>query len=1177
MQALRFLLSRWVLSFVGIAILAALVWLFGPLLPAFEDWVPRLSVVIGLLLVWATSNLSLDLFHRRREQKLESGVAEKTPAKVDDGTGEEAAALRERMSTALALLKKARGTRGYLYEQPWYAIIGPPGAGKTTALLNSGLKFPLAAEMGQGAVAGVGGTRLCDWWFTENAVLIDTAGRYTTQDSNAAVDRAGWDSFLDLLRRTRPRQPLNGVIVAIALSDIADAPPAERAAHAAAIRRRIKELETRLGIRIPVYALFTKSDLISGFSEFFDDLDRERRNQVWGVTFPLVKADAGPVGQFPEELQLLVDSLNDRLFDRLQAEQSPERRVLIAGFPTQIATLAQPLQSFLTEAFGGSRLDPAPLLRGVYFTSGTQEGTPIDRLTGVMARAFGLDQRRAAALRPQQGRSYFLGRLVSRVILGEAMLVSEPPAARARRIALRAASYAAVGLLTLGAAGWLVAGHSSGQREIAEMSSAFAAYEAIAKDTTFDPVNDSDLPRLLPLLDAARNLRQAAGSRGGILAGFDLSQAAKLRAGADTVYRHALGYALLPRLVWRLEAQMRGYFTQPDFLYEATRVYLMLGGQGPLDAALVKEWMTYDWQTQYSGAANLAVVAALQEHLDALLAQPLPAVPLDDALVAQARTTFSRVSLASRAYSRIKPSAAAQSLPPWRPSDVLGPAGVRVFTRASGKKLSDGVPGFFTVDGFHKVLLPALPAATREVASESWVMGQKVPVSLDNAQQTELANSVVKLYLDDYAKAWDGLLQDLEIVPLRSLPQAAQDLYVLASPQSPLKDLLTAIARQVTLSEPPKPSAAEAAEAAAKKAAVAAAPSATRGTAALSSILGGQPGAAPVQPPGHEIDERYKQLRDLVAAAGGAPIDQVLKLLNDLQQQLAKMNAAGAGASVTPVGTDPSLALRAESQRQPQPLGRWLAAMSESSTALRGGGARQQVIAAYNGSGGPAALCPLAVNGRFPFVPGSSLETPLDDFAKLFAPGGLIDGFFNTQLRPYVDTTGKVWKPQSVDGVAAPVSQADIAQFQRAAVIRDLFFAPGSTTIAVRFDIMPVDLDAGASQVSLEFDGTSVTYAHGPARSTQITWPGPNHMTNVRLVFDPPPPGGTGVLAQTGPWAMFRLFGQGSLQQAGSPERYTLSFSLGGRSATFELRAGSVMNPFAPGVLQDFRCPSVRD
>ena len=1179
MKALRFLASRWVLSFVGVAILALLIWFFGPLLPLLEGWVARLVVILCLLVVWAAANVALDFNRRRREQKLESGVAEKAADEADDRSNEEAAALRDRMSTALSLLKRARGTRGYLYEQPWYVIIGPPGAGKTTALLNSGLKFPLAAEMGQGAVAGVGGTRLCDWWFTENAVLIDTAGRYTTQDSNAAVDRAGWDAFLDLLRRTRPRQPLNGVIVAIALSDIASAPNDERVAHARAVRRRVKELEERLGIRLPVYLLFTKADLIAGFAEFFDDLDRERREQVWGVTFPFGKAAATPVGQFPEELQLLVDSLNDRLFDRLQAEQSPERRALIAGFPTQIASLAQPLQGFLAEAFGGSRLDPAPLLRGVYFASGTQEGSPIDRLTGVMMRAFGLDQRRAAALRPVQGRSYFLGQLVARVIFGEAMLVSEPPTARMRRLILRSASYAVVALVTLGVAGWLVANRSSSQREITEMAAALDTYEKIAKETTFDPVNDAYLPRLLPLLDAARELSTAAKASSPLLAGFDLSQTAKLRGGAEGVYRHALGYALLPRLIWRLEAQMRGYFTQPEFLYEATRVYLMLGGQGPLDKSLVKEWMTYDWQAQYSGPGNLAMVASLQTHLDALLLYSLPAVPLDEALVAKARTTFSRVSLASRAYSRIKPSAAAQNLPPWRPSDAIGRAGGSVFTRASGRKLSDGIPGFLTVDGFHKVLLPALATATREVASESWVLGQKVPVNFDLSKQSEVANEVVKQYMEDYAKAWDGLLLDLEIAPLRSLNQASQDLYILASKQSPLKELLVAVARQLTLSEPPKPSAVEAAAAAdlekvAKEKAAAVAPTVAR-SAALAALLAGQAGATPALPPGHQIDERYRQLRELVTPPGAAPIDQVLKVLDDLRQQLAKMNAAGAGAAPVAVGDDPSQALRAESQRQPQPLGRWLASMAEQSTALRAGGARQQVAAAYNGVNGPARLCTPAVNGRFPFVPGSSNETPLDDFAKLFAPGGLLDGFFNTQLRPYVNTTGKTWTPQAVDGVTAPVSPADIVQFQRAAVIRDLFFASGSTTIAVRFDITPVELDSGSSQVSLEFDGTSVTYAHGPARSTQITWPGPNGMTNVRLVFNPPPRGGTGVISETGPWAMFRLFSRGTLQQAGSPERYLLSFSLGERSAAFEIRAGSVMNPFAPGVLQDFRCPSV--
>jgi len=1182
MQAvLRFLGSRWVLSFVGVAILALLVWFFGPLFEFLEGWVARLAIVLALLVIWAITNLILDLLRRQREQKLEKGVTETVAESADDGAREEALALGERMTKALALLKKARGTRGYLYEQPWYVIIGPPGAGKTTALLNSGLKFPLAAEMGQGAVAGVGGTRLCDWWFTENAVLIDTAGRYTTQDSNVAIDRAGWDTFLDMLHRTRPRQPLNGAIVAIALSDIAAAPNEERIAHARAIRRRVKELEERLAIRLPVYALFTKADLIAGFTEFFDDLDRDRRNQVWGVTFPLVKGEPGVVGQFPDELQLLVEHLNQRLFDRLQAEQSPDRRALIAGFPTQIATLLQPLQAFLTEAFAGSRLDPAPMLRGVYFASGTQEGTPIDRLTGAMMRSFGVDQKRAAALRPQQGRSYFLGRLISEVILGEAMLVSEPPSARMRRFVIRAASFAAIGLATLGLGGWLVVNRADGQHEIDRMTAALSTYEELAKQTTFDPVNDSDLPRLLPLMDAARELSTVNKPSRGILASFDLSQTVKLQAGSETVYRHVLGYAFLPRLIWRLEAQMRGYFTQPEFLYEATRVYLMLGGQGPLDPSLVKEWMTYDWQAQYSGAGNLAVVEGLQRHLAALLARPLPAVSLDDALIARARTTFSRVPMAARAYSRIKPSAAAQNLPPWRPSDVLGPAGVRVFTRASGRRLSDGIPGFLTVEGFHKVLLPALPEATREVTSESWVLGQKAAV-LDTAQQSELANGVVKLYMDDYAKAWDAMLQDLEVVAMRSLPQAAQDLYVLASPNSPMKELLSAIARELTLSQPPKQTAAEAAAAAAAKdaqksakdTALNAVPNVARPS--LSILLGNQPGGAPALPPGHEIDERYKGLRELVGGSGGAPIDQVLKVLNDLQQQLAKMAAAGTGAPPVVVGNDPSLALKAEAQRQPEPLSRWLTQMAESTTALRGGGARQQVVAAYNGTGGPGALCPLAVNGRFPFVPGSSLETPLDDFAKLFAPGGLIDGFFNTQLRPYVDTTGKAWQPQAVDGIPAPVSPADLAQFQRAAVIRDLFFAPGSTTIAVRFDIMPVQLDTGASSVNLELDGTSIVYAHGPTRSTQVTWPGPNHMTNVRLVFDPPSRGDTGVISETGPWAMFRLFARGTLQQAGSPERYTLTFALGERSATFELRAGSVMNPFAPGVLQDFRCPAVR-
>jgi type VI secretion system protein ImpL len=1182
---LRFFASRWFLSLLGTLLLAGLVWFFGPLLAFLEDWLPRLIVVLLMLAVWAGVNLLLDRRRRRREAALAEGVTAGAEAAHADpalaASAEEAAALREKLTTALGLLRRARGTRGYLYEQPWYAIIGPPGAGKTTALLNAGLRFPLAAEMGQGAVAGVGGTRLCDWWFTEDAVLIDTAGRYTTQDSDATVDRAGWEAFLDLLKRTRPRQPLNGVIVAIALSDIAAASPDERLSHARAIRRRVKELEAKLGVRMPVYALFTKADLLAGFTEFFDDLDRERREQVWGTTFPLAARESEPAAAFPAEFRMLVQRLEDRLFERLQAERSPDRRALIAGFPAQVASLEAPLAAFLTEAFGGSRLDPAPLLRGAYLTSGTQEGTPIDRLTGVLARAFGVDQRRAPSLRPERGRSYFLGRLLREVIFNEAMLVSEPPGTRRRRTLLRAAGFAACLLVVLIAGGLLWQGSASGQREIDATAAALAAYEQSASTLPLDPVADADLPRLVPLLDQARALPHGVdeqASAHGSSFGFGLSQDAKLEAGARAVYRHAIERALLPRLIWRLEAQMRGNLNRPDFLYEATRVYLMLGNAGPLDRDLVREWMSLDWRIAYPGVGAAGLRDALARHLDALLAEPLPQVLLDGELVAQARATFSRVTLAQRVYSRIRPSAAAQRVPDWKPSDALGAAGARVFVRASGKPLTDGIPGFFTLEGFHGVLLPSLPAATRQVASESWVLGERSALDPSGPQVRALEHDVVALYTADYAQAWDAMLADLNVVPLRSLTQAAQDLYILASPQSPLRDLLASAARQLTLSQPPAPAPNAAGAAQAATQAAAAAVQAATGTASRLQAVLGAPADKPAAPPGAEIDARYKPLRDLVGSGPGAPIDQVLKLLNDLQQQLAKLAAApiGGAAPPAPTGDDPANTLRNEAQRQPQPLSRWLLAMATSGTALRGGGARAQIAAAFNASTGPAALCPLAVNGRYPFTPGATNEVPLDDFSRLFAPGGLIDGFLNTQLRPYIDMSGKTWKPQTVDGVPAPVTPDDLAQFQRAAVIRDLFFAGGASTPTVRFDMTPVTLDSGAKQVTLDLDGTTISYAHGPPRSTQVTWPGPNRMQNVRLVFDPPPAGGTGVLSATGPWAMFRLFGQGKLAQAGSSERYTLTFQIGERQAAFEIRAGSVLNPLAPGVLQDFRCPTVQ-
>ncbi len=1173
---LGFFGSRWFLTFIGVALLALLVWWFGPYWSVLENWIVRGAAIAVMVLIWVGLNFAFDLRRKRTEAALVAGVAGPASDPSAAASAEEAVAMRQKLVTALTMLKKASGSRGYLYEQPWYAIIGPPGTGKTTALLNAGLNFPLASEMGQ-KVAGFGGTRMCDWWFTDTAVMIDTAGRYTTQDDKA-VDRAGWDAFLSLLKRTRARQPLNGLIVVFALQDAAQpdssiggSSPAQRSLHAATIRRRIKDVYEQLGVRVPVYAVFTKVDLVDGFTDFFSDLDREKLSQVWGTTFPLADSKGGPAGTFRAEFELLMQRLNDRLLDRLQNERGADRRALIAGFPAQMASLGAPLTDFVNEAFGASRLDAAPLLRGVYFTSGTQEGTPVDRLTATMRRSFGIDQVRAASLIPEKGRSYFLTRLLKDVIFGESMLVSRDPAMVRRNLVLRIGAASLALIVAVVGVGALLQTRSANTAVIAQADTALAAYIAAGQVLPLDPVRDSDLSRILPLLDQARALPfgpNAEAASGQWFPG--LSQTAELESGSQIVYRHALENVLLPRLIARLESQMRQNFNQPAFLYEATRVYLELGSVGPLDRDLIKEWMHFDWQAALSGPAADETRDHLERHLAALLDLRLPKVPLDGALIEDAQRTFSRVSLADRVYSAIRRSPQAAALAPWRPGDAAGASGVRVFHRRSGQAMTDGVPGFFTVDGFYKVLMPRLPAATRQAASESWVLGKQVEVDPNSPQALNLLSDVVKLYTADYIRTWDGLIADIDVEPLGSMQQAVQSLYILSSPQSPLRDLLVGIARQLTLTVPPPPDPA-AGIAGAAQGAVAAV---TGAAASRFQDVFAKTGVV-AEPPGKTVETYYAPLIAYVGKGPGAPIDAVLKLMNDLQQQLARLANSAQGAAVPAGGDDPAQLLLAEASRAPEPVHRWVQVITGGGNNLRSGGAKKGAAEAFNAPGGPASLCKQAVAGRYPFTSSSPNDIPLDDFARLFAPNGLLDQFFTTQLRPFVDTSGSVWRAQSIAGVAPPVSAGDLAQFQRAAAIRDLFFGAGGNQPTVRFDVQPVSVDAGAKQVTLDFDGTSLVYAHGPLRGMSVTWPGPNRMNNARLVFDPPPSSGQPVLQANGPWALFRLFSQGTLQSAGSADRYTLTFNLADRQAVFEVRAGSVLNPFVPGVLRDFRCPGL--
>jgi len=274
--------NKKMLGAVGFILLILLILRGGAILRMSMN--TRLLIIIILLFVGVLYLQIRAIRARRGASMLEQSIqaqADQQKMGMRPEKREEIDSLKTELSAAIETLKKTKLGRGRsgtsaLYALPWYMFIGPPAAGKTTAIINSGLEFPYGSD-----IKGVGGTRNCDWFFSNSAILLDTAGRYTTEED----DREEWQAFLDILKKYRKRRPINGVLIGVALTDLVGASSDDIEFHAKNIRRRIEELVQRLGVRFPVYLVFTKCDLLQGFVELYENMSRREREQIWGSTF----------------------------------------------------------------------------------------------------------------------------------------------------------------------------------------------------------------------------------------------------------------------------------------------------------------------------------------------------------------------------------------------------------------------------------------------------------------------------------------------------------------------------------------------------------------------------------------------------------------------------------------------------------------------------------------------------------------------------------------------------------------------------------------------------------------------------------------------------------------------------------------------------------------------------
>jgi len=1169
------------LLFMGLAFSLA-IWFFGPLL-MLGDWQPfgtMFAQIMWIVGIWVFVFLVLItrwLLRRRREKKMGEEMVADDDDEDDDAVKEELKEMRVRMKEALKTLRKSKLGGRSIYQLPWYVIIGPPGAGKTTAIVNSGLKFPLAEKLGMKALGGVGGTRNCDWWFTNEAVLIDTAGRYTTQDSDEDADSQAWSGFLKMLRKFRKRQPINGAIVAISLSDLSMQDAQQRKLHADSIRHRLKELREKLGVRFPVYILFTKADLIAGFSEFFENLSREDREQVWGFTYKFKKGKKAPepMAAFDEQFAALLNQVNNLSLERLQQEMDPQRRGLISGFAQQIASLQSVAREFLNEVFQEDKFSDRQLLRGVYFTSGTQEGTPIDRLMMGMARTFGIG-RQAIGTGSGQAKSYFLKRLLDGVIFKEAGLVSADDKVARRykwfvRLSVTSAILVAATIGTLWTFSFL------GNKElIATATERTELYDQLAKNVPTSPIEDVDLTQIVAPLDLLRNV-PGNPAQGDIEPPRELTyglyQGEYVGNEAALTYRNALNQMMLPRLLLKLERQLQGNLNNPDFLFEALKVYMMLGLQGPMNENLVVEWMRADWAQTYPGEGNAKLRDGLMNHLTTMINQPMREIALHGPMVTQIQTLLAETPVSQRIYSSIINSPQAKALPAWRILEEGGPLTSRVIIRPSGEPLSDGVEGIFTKNGFYNVFLPAALDVAQQLKAENWVLGERGEDLSDPNALTRIARDVLDLYYTDYIDAYESVLGDIDVKPMGAVSEVVDTLNVLSGPNSPVAKILKSVENQTRLTQRAGGINVDGAvDEVAGFAGNELFDAQSVRTQALLQVLSNSATAAGEEAPppeGTVVEQRFAWLNEFAVGIEGAPspLDEVMGKLTNLYQELNRLSISGGGANLDGgAGTELQLLLG----RMPDPMKRWVEQVTSGSAGATIGGARAALNAKWQAQVLPT--CNRAVNNRYPFFKNQQADIPIQEFARVFAPQGLMDKFFTDNLMEFVDTTSTPWRWRRVQNQELGISDSVLLQFQRAAEIRDAFFlSPGLPVVS--FDLKILNLDPNARRVQLAIEGQILDYRQNQAaQDVPMQWPGEGGPTQV--VLEPKRRNAENAAAFEGPWALFRMLDAAEVRRTQVADRSRVIFNIGGRIVSFQLRAGAAYNPFQLSALTNFRCPS---
>ncbi|MGL4320017.1 MAG: type VI secretion system membrane subunit TssM, partial [Paracoccaceae bacterium] len=948
--------------------------------------------------------------------------------------------------------------------------------------------------------------------------------------------------------------------------------------------------------------------------EFFASFSLNRRKLVWGSTFQTKDRKAETWQMVPQEYDRLVARLSDEVIDRLSEEPDGVSRIAIFGLPGQLALLRDNVADFMRRVFEPTRYKTNAILRGFYFTSGTQEGTPIDQVLGAMSQNTGGGF--APAFMSGQGKSFFLHDLLRKVIFAERDWVSHDMKAVRRTAVLRGLALSTIGIAFVAALGALGLSFWNNRNLVITASAEAATYQRAAQvEIERTQIDDPDLLSVLPYLEQLRMQPAGFGNseEPSFWEGFGLSQRERLQNAATESYGDALEQMLRPRLILDTELRLPRFEAAGDTtnIYRALKVYMLLGKQGGrTDDDAIKAWFDEVWREDLTGLDGLTQREQLALHLEAMLTLGKDrdvTIAIDQAAVTSARSAIVEMSVADQAWSVIQDRAATAQLADFVLKDYLGPTADMVLTTTDGSPLSDlKVPGLLTYEGFWSFFIDQLADVKTALENDKWVLGDQADlVDFDN-QLAGLDIALQTRYGREFREAWQAMLDKVALTNMSADKPAYDALGAASAPfASPILQLVltvkgeTQLTREYKQFEGMSPEEVAIMLAGGGGGADGGEATVAEGTAndvseelqsrfiarssgvqrilldAVSSNVksqvrvNGSSGGDGLTRPIEQIEEQFADWHAILEGEEGQrPIDIVLADLEAIRGnlRLGASNPAQSAAVLPQLLSN----LTRQNSRLPKPVA---ALVTSAETDFRGE-ATDATLAEMNRAltNTITFQCRDNITAFFPFS-NTQRHVPPSEFGKFFGPGGDMDTYFNTYLANIVIRTenGMAYDPAS--DLAGKLSPATLAQFDRAEKIRRAFFGNGGNTPEVSISVTHVSSHPTIESAQIEINGTNALTAAGDPPASMV-WPGTGASATLQIF--PSLDRESNIQFREGPWSFVRLLrSAASGQSDGSVTRAT--FQIGGRPITYEFGFNAASNPFTMPELNDFSCPQSLD